>query len=94
MREHELKTWPKYFERVRNGTKTFEVRNNDRDFQTGDTVILKEFDPAAPIHQAYSGRCLQFTVGYVFPINEIAPYPEGFGRVAFSLLPLREITNG
>lgn len=43
---HELKTLPVYFDAVKRGDKTFEVRKNDRDFQTGDVLILKEYDPA------------------------------------------------
>lgn len=42
---HELKTWPKFFEAVRNKTKTFEFRKNDRDFKVGDVLILQNFDP-------------------------------------------------
>lgn len=42
---HKLKIWPQYYCRVANGTKTFEVRNNDRGFQPGDTVELMEYDP-------------------------------------------------
>lgn len=38
--KHELKIWPKYYCRVRSGEKTFEVRDNDRDFQRGDIVVL------------------------------------------------------
>jgi ASC-1-like (ASCH) protein len=45
MKTHYLKTWPPYFERIKNGQKTFEVRKNDRDFQVGDTAILNEFNP-------------------------------------------------
>lgn len=39
---HTLKTWPALFEAVWEGRKPFEVRKNDRAFQTGDTVILVE----------------------------------------------------
>lgn len=38
--EHELKTCARYFEAVERGDKTFEVRKNDRAFQTGDTLVL------------------------------------------------------
>lgn len=42
---HELKTHPQYFRRLFEGSKNFEVRKNDRDFQIGDTLKLKEWDP-------------------------------------------------
>jgi hypothetical protein len=45
MKIHELKCWPAYFERLRNGTKTFEVRRNDRDYQTGDYLRIDEYIP-------------------------------------------------
>lgn len=73
-REHQLKTWPAYFERVMIGDKTFEVRRNDRDFQRGDVVRLMEFDPAAKpamygaehwMGQGYTGREVTRTISYV-----------------------------
>jgi hypothetical protein len=42
---HELKIWPQYFDAVIRGDKMFEVRGTDRDFQTGDDVRLREWDP-------------------------------------------------
>jgi hypothetical protein len=42
---HVLKTWPDYFDRIEDGTKTFEIRRNDRGFQTGDTLRLREYRP-------------------------------------------------
>jgi hypothetical protein len=63
--EHELKCHPKYMPRLADGSKTFEIRKNDRDFQVGDTLILKEYDPADgwPDHGSY--MTLVFTVTYV-----------------------------
>lgn len=90
--KHELKTWPQYFCRVADGSKTFEVRENDRGFQPGDTVVLKEWDAEIVDRsdhdiggghwkepKGYSGKKLTFKVGYVLPIDE--------KRVVFSLLP-------
>lgn len=45
MKQHILKTWPEYFKEVQSGTKTFEVRKNDRDFLVGDILELQEWDP-------------------------------------------------
>lgn len=38
--EHELKTLPRYWDAIADGRKTFEVRRNDRAFQTGDILAL------------------------------------------------------
>lgn len=42
--EHKLKTLARYWDAVAAGTKTFEVRLNDRAFQTGDILILEKMD--------------------------------------------------
>ena len=61
-KEHKLKTWPEYFQAVKTGAKTFEVRENDRFFAVGDTLILNEFDGD---HGRYTGESLKLTVTYV-----------------------------
>jgi len=42
---HELKCRTEYFSRIQSGQKTFEIRKNDRDFQVGDTLSLREWLP-------------------------------------------------
>lgn len=92
--KHELKIWPQYYCRVADGTKTFEVRKNDRGFQPGDTVILREWNPNTALAHCSSGpdagwndevigytrEWMEFKIGYVLPIDA--------ERVVFSLLPL------
>lgn len=77
---HELKIWPQYFSRVIDGSKTFEVRKNDRGFQCGDLVTLKEYDPSIN-GGCYTGGRVDFKIGYVLPIDT--------DRVVFSLLPVK-----
>ncbi len=48
---HQLKTWPPYFKAIRDGSKTFECRTDDRGFTVGDTLVLREYDPSL---QAYT----------------------------------------
>lgn len=44
-RVHELKAWPQFFERLVDGSKPFEIRRNDRNYQVGDKLRLQEFVP-------------------------------------------------
>lgn len=87
--KHELKIWPQYYSRVTDGSKTFEVRDNDRGFQQGDTVLLKEWDPkpknpndkSIPVGYTASPP-LEFKIGYVHVLDH--------KQVIFSLLPLKK----
>ncbi len=54
---HELKILPKYFDEVASLNKQFELRRDDRDYQVGDLLLLKEF-----VNGEYTGRtfgCVQ-----------------------------------
>lgn len=76
---HNLKIWPQYYIRVSDGSKTFEVRKNDRGFQCGDFVTLEEYDPKEIIEMhKYTGNKLTFKIGYVLPIDN--------EQVVFSLI--------
>ena len=58
---HDLKIKPEYFNAVLEGKKTFEIRNNDRNFQVDDSITLKEFDEGQ-----YTGRSIgTFEITYV-----------------------------
>ncbi|WP_254698569.1 ASCH/PUA domain-containing protein [Parageobacillus sp. VR-IP] len=60
--KHLLKIWPEYFEAVRSGKKTFEIRKNDRGFQVNDLLLLQEYNPKT---QEYTGRELLVEVTYI-----------------------------
>jgi hypothetical protein len=90
--KHELKIWPQFYCRVADGSKTFELRENDRSFQSGDTVILKEWDPT-PINstsrnpRGYTkSPPLEFTIGYIHVLNST--------QVVFSLLSPFDMSFG
>ena len=46
MTHHVLKAHPPMFWALKDGTKNFEVRKDDRAYQTGDTVEIRHFEPA------------------------------------------------
>lgn len=65
--EHDLKTWPEFFQAVKRGDKTFELRNNDRKFSVGDTLNLQEYDPGAFMGiGSYTGDSSRVLVTYIF----------------------------
>lgn len=59
---HDLKTWPEHFRDVRAGIKTAELRLNDRNYQPGDVLVLREYDPRA---DEYTGEVESRTVTHV-----------------------------
>lgn len=70
---HELKTEPQYFEASLRGDKPYEIRRNDRGFEVGDYLRLREFDRSTEV---YSGRELTVVVTHIL---SGAPYvPEGY----------------
>jgi hypothetical protein len=60
-RVHELKTWPEFFSAILDGRKPFEIRENDRDFDVGDVLHLREWEPD---RCAYTGRETRVRVTY------------------------------
>lgn len=60
---HALKTWPAYYTLVENGTKNFEIREMDRPFKVGDTVILQEWNPET---KQYTGKECTYKIGFIF----------------------------
>ncbi|MCY6957934.1 DUF3850 domain-containing protein [Clostridium sp. ZC22-4] len=57
---HQLKIIPKYFNDVANKTKTFEVRKDDRNFQVGDCLVLREFE-----NGDYTGKYISVYISYI-----------------------------
>lgn len=68
---HELKCWPSSFERISDGTKTFEVRRDDRGFQMGDVLRLREWDYDRAFElqspeRGFTGREVERVCGVIF----------------------------
>lgn len=78
--DHELRIDPEFYERVQDGSKTFEIRRNDRNYQEGQVVMLREWRrDGIEGGKRYSGREHVARIGY------IADYKQQPGYVVFSL---------
>lgn len=67
MKQHVLKTIDIYWDAILDGTKTFEVRKNDRAFQTGDELILErwERDKFGVLHMTVPRRRICAKISYL-----------------------------
>ena len=87
---HELKTHPQYFSMVYDGTKKFEVRKNDRNYQLGDELLLKEFVPQGYYEDGtqgeyYTGRIIQSRIDYILNGGQFG-IEEGYCVMSLSCL--------
>lgn len=63
--KHELKTDSLHFEYLLSGEKTFEIRKNDRSFNVGDEVVLKEWDQGSDDMMGYTGQEIEGVITYL-----------------------------
>lgn len=84
MATHTLKCWPEYFEALANGTKKFEFRQNDRDFQVGDILVIQEY---LQNKMCYTGRELRFEVSYVLHGQSIAGMNDRYCVMSINQVP-------
>ncbi|MCK5644203.1 MAG: DUF3850 domain-containing protein [Gammaproteobacteria bacterium] len=70
-KKHELKIIQPYFSDVSIGRKKFELRNNDRDFEKGDILKLREWDG-----EQFTGNFIIRKISYV--LQNIEGLKKGF----------------
>jgi len=79
---HGLKIGPLYFNAVSNGEKKAELRINDRNYQRGDFLLLREWAGE------YSGNKLVVKVTHILPLAGLIA--AGGNWVMMSIAPLDE----
>lgn len=77
---HELKILIPFFVAVQNGSKTFELRKNDRNYFVGDVLILKEYNERTG---EFTGRIIPKKVTYIFYGGEYG-LEEGYCILSFN----------
>jgi len=75
MATHQLKVWSEYMDDLLNGSKTFELRFNDRNFQVGDFLSLMEYDKE---NQKYLSRELCVKITYILDNSVFDALKEGY----------------
>lgn len=82
--DHELKVWPAYFAPLSDGRKSFEVRRDDRGFQRGDVLRLREYEPDR-VGVKYTGNACYARIEWILTGGQFGVEP-GFVVMAIQLL--------
>ena len=75
---HEVKILPQYYRDVLCGVKNFELRKDDRDYQVGDLIRLREWED-----DTYTGRDLVLRIRYVLRDCQKYGLMEGYCILGF-----------
>lgn len=78
MKTHELKVWPRFFEALIGGIKTAEYRKNDRNFEAGDLLRLREYNPETKSYTGQETHCV------ILHVNEGEPIPQGYALLSIT----------
>ena len=73
MKIHELKTHRPHFGLIRDGLKRWELRRNDRGFEQGDLLWLREYDPSLEEYSDASQLVELTRVSHDFDVPEGLP---------------------
>lgn len=80
---HVLKEYPDNFADLILGSRTFEIRQDDRDFQPGDFVVIREFLPVGDEGQ-YTGRQVQRQIQRIYNRPQLPGLQLGFCAMQLS----------
>ena len=84
--KHVKKVWPKYFQKILEGKKTYELRLADWKCNEGDILVLREWDPKT---KKYTGREIEKEVTYIGKTKDMNFWPKediekyGYQIIAF-----------
>jgi ASC-1-like (ASCH) protein len=73
MKKIEKKCWSEYFNKIKSGDKTFEVRLADWKCNIGDILVLKEWDPGK---NKFTGRVIEKKITYVAKTKDFKFFTE------------------
>lgn len=86
---HTLKSWPQFFEKIITGNKTHELRrSDDRFFQVGDYLHLKEYDEKV---DKYTGREALVEITYITRRDSPCAYSDKALDYNFCILSIKFI---
>jgi hypothetical protein len=85
---HHVKSWTPFFEAFMRGDKRHDLRDDDRNYQIGDVLVLQEFHPFG---NGYSGREMSMEVSYITGRETPCAFSSSALAKGFVILSLRPV---
>ena len=84
--DHEIEVWPAYFHPISSGEKRFEVRRDDRGFQKGQVLWIREYDYMARSYRdKHTGNAVFARIDWVLSGGQFGIEP-GYIVMSISLI--------
>ena len=71
--KHYKKVWPKYFQKILDGVKTYELRLADWECKEDDILVLQEWDLKT---KNYTGRTVEKKITYILKTKDLPFWPK------------------
>ena len=87
---HIVKSWPRFFDAISSGVRTHELRRNDRKYQVGDALELREYDPTI---SRFTGRTCIVEITSITSIAEPCAVSDEALHKDFCILSIRRLPS-
>jgi hypothetical protein len=88
VKTHRVKSWSWFFQAIKDGSKTHDLRKNDRDYEVGDFLELHEYDPT---DGTYSGDVVTAEITYMTSNKVPCAYSSAVLSKEYAILSLRVV---
>ena len=90
MTTHVVKSWPKFFVPLRDGTRCHELRRDDRSYAVGDMLELREYDPRLT---EFTGRTCTLEITSLTSADEPCAVSQVALNPEFCILSVKRATS-
>lgn len=87
MTVHYLKSQPQFYQEIIAGRKTHDLRKNDREFNIGDYIVLREWSEL----DGYTGGVATVEITYITDVDSPCAYSPAALHPAFCILSIKLI---
>lgn len=87
---HYVRSWSHFYKAIRDGLKTHDLRDDDRNYQVGDLICLQEYDN---IEGRYTGQELWTEVTYITGRATPCAYSSAVLQKGYVILSIRVVDD-